>query len=331
MNKLAIIIPAYKETFLKETLESLASQTDKDFSVYIGDDCSPNDLEAIVQPFCSRLNIRYVRFENNMGAKALVTQWERCVRLMDQEDWIWVFADDDVAQQTCVEEFRNALRATNAEFDIYSFNTTIIDQHGVAISTPPDVPVSESEAEYAYNLLLSKRANCMSDHIFSATAYRQYGGFVHTDYAQAADWLNSILFAKRKGIRHILNAVVFWRYSGTNISSQAYKAKSQTIKGYLQFTQWILEHFEYLKHNPTTITYNQLVDATRWNLQFILTTHYRGVNLRDFPSMFLFIKSRFHTSLWTTLRILISVNTPGQKAGNFMRRFTNALKVRVLG
>ena len=49
--KLAIIIPAYEEEFLAETLESLANQTNMDFNVYVGDDCSPFDLGKIVDSF----------------------------------------------------------------------------------------------------------------------------------------------------------------------------------------------------------------------------------------------------------------------------------------
>ena len=47
-NKLAIVIPAYKSTFLAAALDSIAAQTCQDFTLYIGDDCSPNNLEEIV-------------------------------------------------------------------------------------------------------------------------------------------------------------------------------------------------------------------------------------------------------------------------------------------
>lgn len=42
IKKLAIVIPAYKGRFLKETLDSIAVQAHKDeFVLYIGDDASP--------------------------------------------------------------------------------------------------------------------------------------------------------------------------------------------------------------------------------------------------------------------------------------------------
>ena len=88
MNKLAIIIPAYKPNYLAETLESLAVQTNKNFRVYVGDDASPHDIKKIVDEFHNTLDIRYHRFEENMGAFSLVKQWERCVELSDEQLFI---------------------------------------------------------------------------------------------------------------------------------------------------------------------------------------------------------------------------------------------------
>ena len=45
---MAIVIPAYKGRFLKETLDSIAVQAHKDeFVLYIGDDASPERLDII--------------------------------------------------------------------------------------------------------------------------------------------------------------------------------------------------------------------------------------------------------------------------------------------
>ena len=331
MNNLAVIIPAYKDAFLKEALQSLARQSDRNFNVYIGDDNSPCDLERIVSPFYSELQIRYTKFPNNIGAKLLVAQWERCIDLMQQEDWIWVFADDDIASNSCVKEFRNAVKATGGAYDIYTFNTTVIDRHGAVISIPPLLPASESAVEYAQNLLLNKRANCMSDHIFSAKVYRRNGGFVHTDYAQGADWLNSILLAQDKGICHVPNAMIFWRYSGSNISSMAYKRKSETIKGHLQFIEWTLEHFKYLKDTKSTGAYQQIADAALWNLEHILTNHYRGVDRRNIVPVLLLIKRRFEKSLFASIKILLAINTcaPRQRVKSLVRRLPYTLKTKV--
>lgn len=40
-NKIAVIIPAYKDTYLLNTLISINNQTDKKFNLYICNDSSP--------------------------------------------------------------------------------------------------------------------------------------------------------------------------------------------------------------------------------------------------------------------------------------------------
>ena len=104
-NNLAIVIPAYKATFLAAALDSIAAQTCKDFTLYIGDDHSPNNLEEIVGRYREKINLVYKRFDNNLGGKDLVAQWERCIDMTQDEEWLWLFSDDDVMEPSCVENF----------------------------------------------------------------------------------------------------------------------------------------------------------------------------------------------------------------------------------
>lgn len=70
IKKLAIVIPAYKGRFLKETLDSIAVQAHKDeFVLYIGDDASPERLDKIVESYQNKVNLVYHRFSENMGGK----------------------------------------------------------------------------------------------------------------------------------------------------------------------------------------------------------------------------------------------------------------------
>jgi len=109
MNKLAIVIPAYKADYFEQALESIAGQTCTNFTLYIGDDASPHDLYAIVKDFESKINLHYKRYDENLGSKDLVAQWERCIDLVKDEKWIWLFSDDDLMAKHCVEEFYKSL------------------------------------------------------------------------------------------------------------------------------------------------------------------------------------------------------------------------------
>ena len=103
--KLAIVIPAYKLAFLKQTIESIANQTCKDFIVYIGDDASPFNLTEIINLFNNKIKIVYKRFEENVGANDLVAHWNRCIDMVQNEEWIWLFSDDDLMMDNCVDLF----------------------------------------------------------------------------------------------------------------------------------------------------------------------------------------------------------------------------------
>src|ERR1035437_3960780 len=107
MSKLAIVIPAYKRMFFNEALSSIAKQTNKNFTLYIGDDCSPCNLYNIVEKYEKSIPIVYRHFDENIGRKDLVVQWERCIDLVGDEEWIWLFSDDDIMDPTCVENFYN--------------------------------------------------------------------------------------------------------------------------------------------------------------------------------------------------------------------------------
>jgi glycosyltransferase involved in cell wall biosynthesis len=90
-RELAIVIPAYKSLYFRETLRSISIQDQKDFTLYIGDDASPDDLLSIVNEFQSCIPIIYKRFESNLGGTDLVGHWERCIDMVvNGEKWIWL-------------------------------------------------------------------------------------------------------------------------------------------------------------------------------------------------------------------------------------------------
>ena len=94
MNKLAIVIPAFKIRFLSQTLDSIARQSCKDFTLYIGDDNSPDDIYSVVREYEDVIDIVYKKFPENLGSKDLLSHWERCID-MALEPYIFFFSDDD--------------------------------------------------------------------------------------------------------------------------------------------------------------------------------------------------------------------------------------------
>ena len=127
-QNLAIIIPAYKGAYLKRTLDSLVQQTNKNFSVYIGDDCSPENLPDIINQYISLLNITYKKFSDNRGKSDLISQWERCLDMIQNEEYFILFSDDDIMEANLCRNVLSSSRMYHI-YDVYHYNIDIIDQH----------------------------------------------------------------------------------------------------------------------------------------------------------------------------------------------------------
>lgn len=308
MPDLAIIIPAYKKAFFDKALRSLADQTNKNFTVYIGDDASPENLKIVVDKYTQELDIHYHRFKKNMGAKKLVNQWKRCVALAKNEKWLWLFSDDDQADNNCVEVFYKTIQNDNAAFDVYRFNTRIINDNDEVLVSTFESPFIDSSYNMAKEILYGNRGNAMPDHIFSRAVYEKYNGFVYTDYAQAADWATSILFSQQKGICTMPGAKLNWRTGAHNITGLATQKKIGMIKGHLQFLNWALSHFKYLQQQPGKFA--AIKNALAFNLHHILFTHYKAVYYINLKAIFWFLYRVYNSkakALYDTLKLYYNI------------------------
>jgi glycosyltransferase involved in cell wall biosynthesis len=89
---ITICIPAFNQTeFLNRTLESISSQTFRDFEVIVTDDSTTQDVEKLVVSFESKFKIRYERNSEQLGSPA---NWNRALD-MAQGDWIKFMHHDD--------------------------------------------------------------------------------------------------------------------------------------------------------------------------------------------------------------------------------------------
>lgn len=218
MSKLAIVIPAYKSTFLKAALDSIAAQTCKDFRLYIGDDCSPHELKSIVDEYKDKIDLTYQRFEQNLGGKDLVAQWERCIDMTQGEEWLWLFSDDDVMEPNCVEEFYKCLKE-NPKDKFFHFNITRIGAKGEVLSQQPEWPSHITTKEYLDGKLKGGNNTFVVEFIYHRDLFMSVGRFQNYDLAWGSDFITWLKLSDANGgIRTINGARVCWRDSGENIS-----------------------------------------------------------------------------------------------------------------
>lgn len=216
-HKLAIVIPAYKAKYLSETLDSIMSQTDKRFCVYIGDDCGPKNIGSIVSQYEGKFEYVFKRFEDNLGGRDLVAQWERCIDMTQGEEWIWLFSDDDYMDATCVEAFYNELEKGNVNTDLFRFNLNITNNKEIT-GTPLFPKVITPK--YLFQNKMSGKCHVFAvEYIFSRKIYEQQGGFQFFDLAWHSDIATWMKFGVN-GIVTIPDSKVTWRSSGDNITTK---------------------------------------------------------------------------------------------------------------
>jgi len=107
--KYTFLLPAFKGKYLDEMLKSIKAQTYTDFKVLISDDCSPEDLRSICEPYLSDPRFSYRRNEENMGSKSLVSHWNLLVDMCDTE-FLIMASDDDVYAPQYLEEIDKLTR-----------------------------------------------------------------------------------------------------------------------------------------------------------------------------------------------------------------------------
>ena len=163
---LAVVIPFYKVSFFEALLKALAAQTCQDFNIYIGNDCSQSDPSPILKCYQDQLNITYKRFDERLGHISLTSQWDRCVEMVHDEEWVWVLPDDDVPSSNVVEEFYKAMQLQNEyNIKVFRFPLSIIDQKGRVISEIDNKdPVVETNLDFYQRVVRGKATASLGEY-----------------------------------------------------------------------------------------------------------------------------------------------------------------------
>jgi glycosyltransferase involved in cell wall biosynthesis len=258
MSKLAIIMPIYKPDFLQEALKSLAAQTCQDFTLYIGDDCSPHPLSDIVMPFTEKMDLRYTRFEHNLGATDLIGQWERCICLAKDEEWLWMFSDDDCMDSNCVESFYKMLQL-HPQHDLFHFDVTVIESDGRPTAdrhfVKEDFPKWLSAKDFLKRRLKYRINSYVVEYIFRRKTLNAIGGFVRFPLAWCSDDATWYKMGQRSGILTIPDVRVYWRKSDANITPNKSSAvQRQKLKAVTQFLKFCWQELGFASL-PTIFNY----------------------------------------------------------------------------
>ncbi|MBZ4036564.1 glycosyltransferase family 2 protein [Flavobacterium sp. 17A] len=245
---LAIIIPYYKLTFFEQTLESLQNQTDKRFNVYIGDDASPENPVFLLEKFKEKVDFVYHRFEENLGGTSLVKQWQRCISLSKNEEWIMILGDDDLLSKNVVEEFYSNLPEFENKTDVVRFASKSISEENQKISEKFEHPKWEAALSFYYKRFKGLTRSSLSEHVFTRNSYLKYG-FREYPLAWHSDDIAWIDFSQNKPVFAINSSYVIVRHSKINITGKKDNFDSKHKAEQLFFTDLVYEKLDFFKSN----------------------------------------------------------------------------------
>lgn len=253
-KKIAIIIPAFKPDFLQQTLESISSQTCKNFRVYIGDDNSPYNLQRIVSPYINQLDIIYHKFEDNMGKQDLTSHWDRCIKL-SHEPIIWLFSDDDMMPKDGIARIMEALATYGESKILLQFPLSVIDENNnILFTSTIETKQPISGYQFLLDKLNGKIQSAACEFVFSRDTYEKNSGFVKFPMAWCSDDATWVKFAEyTKQIIVLSGNAVLWRNATNKNISNSSQYNKEKFEATLLFIQWIIKKYANLSTNQELI------------------------------------------------------------------------------
>lgn len=249
---LAIVIPYYKLTFFETTLQSLANQTDKRFKVYVGDDASPEEPSHLLDRFKGKFNFVYHRFNDNLGGVSLTQQWERCIALSANEEWIMILGDDDVLGDNVVEVFYDKYAEFFGKTNLIRFSSKQINEKTKIDSEIFRSPRWEKSSDFYIKKQKGQVRSSLSECIFSRKVYHKFG-FRNYPLAWHSDDLAWIEFADSKLVYAINEAVVEFRMSFVNISGINTNLKEKALAEFYFKSDLLSEKFHFFNDDQKIV------------------------------------------------------------------------------
>ncbi len=255
---LAIVIPYYKKTFFRQTLQALANQTDKRFHVYIGNDASSDDPMELLEEFKDQFDFTYKKFDKNLGQKSLVKQWERCISLTKYEEWIMILGDDDVLDNNVIELFNEKQQTIiRNNISVVRFSTTVIDKNSTVISKQYIHPELEKSTDFFIRKIEGETRSTLSEYIFRKETVETVK-FKNLPLAWYSDLLAILEFSNFQYVFSINEATVYFRNSGINITSRRDNLLEKNIASFNFYFKLINQHKAKFTTNQLNIIYSKL-------------------------------------------------------------------------
>ena len=253
-ERFSILIPAFKAKYLKECIDSILSQTFKDFEIVIVNDASPENVEEIVKQYEDR-RIKYYLNECNIGAENVVENWNRCLQY-SSGDYVICMGDDDKLLPTCLEEYEKLLYQYPGIGLLHGW-TEIIDEHSNVVELTTHRCNYETAISLLWHRIHAYPTQYIGDFCYNSQLLKENGGFYYLPLAWGSDDISAIIAAGKNGVANTQEVVFQYRRNSQTIS----KTGNLILKMHavLQKEEWLNNYLHQDCENPLDVLYqNQL-------------------------------------------------------------------------
>ena len=215
--KFSVSIPAYKATFLNECIDSILSQTYKNFEVIIVNDASPYNLDNVVARYTDE-RIKYYKNKVGFGAEHVVGNWNKCLEYASG-DYVICMGDDDKLKPCCLEEYVKLI-SKYPDLNVYHALTEIIDENSKFSRMQEMRPEREGVYSMIYGRLFGNRLQYIGDWLFRTDWLKEKGGYVDIPMAWGSDDLTAYNAALGKGVANSQVPMFQYRINSQTISKR---------------------------------------------------------------------------------------------------------------
>lgn len=121
MKKLAIVTPVYNTSrYIDEFMDSLLSQSFRDFDLYIVDDGSEDGTASKIKKFLTDSRIRFYRKKNEGVSSARNYALDKVFSSTEEYKYIYFCDSDDKLEQECLTKVISACESQNADYALFS-------------------------------------------------------------------------------------------------------------------------------------------------------------------------------------------------------------------
>lgn len=258
--KFSILIPVIKAKFLCLTIDSVLSQTFEDYEIVIYNDCSPDNIEKVINKYSDN-RIRYYKGEKNIGNDDPSKTWNIMLKIAKGE-YLCLLGDDDILAFNYLTEI-NLLIEKNPFSNLFRSKLRRIDETGKIIQEDNDLPQYETLDKFLYERLINNRIQSTSEFVIKKSEIIRIGGYINFPRACGSDDATYLTLMKNSGIISTNNTYACWRKNSLNISDNDNQEINKEKVKYI--TEWKKNFIEnvFLDKDKSNILYKKIKNCLK--------------------------------------------------------------------